>query len=148
MDRNRLTETLKRHEGLAKVVGKRVYPYKCPAGYLTIGYGRNLDGIGISFEEAEILLNNDIDNAIKAVKIVFPDFDSIDDVRQEVLVNLMFNIGYLKFIQFKKMIAAVKIKDFKEAAKQLKDSQWYNQVGNRGKELVNMLEKGIINGKK
>ncbi len=148
MDRNRLTETLKRHEGLAKVVGKRVYPYKCPAGYLTIGYGRNLDGVGISFEEAEILLNNDIDNAIKAVRIVFPDFDSIDDVRQEVLVNLMFNIGYVKFTQFKKMIAAVKIKDFKEAAKQLRDSQWYNQVGNRGKELVNMLEKGVIDDKK
>lgn len=148
MDRNRLTETLKRHEGLAKVVEKRVYPYKCPAGYLTIGYGRNLDGIGISFEEAEILLNNDIDNAIKAVRIVFPDFDSIDDVRQEVLVNLMFNIGYLKFVQFKKMIAAVKIKDFNEAAKQLRDSQWYNQVGNRGKELVNMLEKGVIDDKK
>ena len=49
-----LLNQLRRHEGL------RLDPYKCSEGYLTIGYGRNIETNGISEAEAEFMLMNDL----------------------------------------------------------------------------------------
>ena len=49
-----LIEQLKRHEG------KRLFPYHCTANKLTIAYGRNLDDVGVTEEEAELMLVNDV----------------------------------------------------------------------------------------
>jgi lysozyme len=51
---NRIKAQLVRYEGL------RLKPYRCTAGKLTIGIGRNLDDCGISQTEAYVLLENDI----------------------------------------------------------------------------------------
>jgi GH24 family phage-related lysozyme (muramidase) len=59
----KLIEMLKRHEGEVKTNGRHV-AYKCPAGYWTLGVGRNIDpenGIGLSEEEVNFLLQNDLD---------------------------------------------------------------------------------------
>jgi len=50
-----LIAQLKKHEGFRSKV------YKCPAGYLTIGYGRNLETNGLTKEEAEYLLQKDVE---------------------------------------------------------------------------------------
>ena len=54
-----LIESLKQHEGIA------LKPYKCTAGKITLGCGRNLDDNGISHEEAMFMLQNDIEKCIK-----------------------------------------------------------------------------------
>jgi len=129
-----IIEDIKRDEGL------RLKPYKCTAGKLTIGYGRNLEDVGISEIEAEIMLNTDIAKAEQDLRSIFENWDCYPESKREALVNMRFNLGQSGFRQFKKMIAAVKVEDWGEVAKQAKDSQWYNQVGNRAKRIIKKLK--------
>ncbi len=98
----KLTDQLTTHEGL------RLKPYHCPAGKLTIGIGRNLEDKGISEKEAVMLLENDIEECIADLEIVFQGFDLLPEAAQLVLVDMRFNLGPGRFRHFKKMIAAVK----------------------------------------
>lgn len=133
----RLWQMLERHEGL------RLKPYRCSAGKMTIGYGRNLDDVGISEEEASYLLNNDIKRAEEDLISVFPYFSGFSKSRQDALLDMMFNLGKTRFLGFKKMIAAIKNDDWKEAKIQAMDSKWATQVGYRAKEVTNMFEEEI-----
>lgn len=135
MDRSRLIDTLIRHEGM------RVFPYKDTVGKLTIGVGRNLDDNGISSDEAKYLLNNDINSAYREAQ-GFWWFDELNDVRQEVVVNMIFNMGYPTFCQFKNMIEAIKEENWPLAKKEMLDSRWAKQVGTRAIELANAMEQG------
>lgn len=122
---------------IAKNEGLRLKPYICPAGKLTIGYGRNLDDNGITKEEADFLFSNDIDRAWNDLMEVFGDYadnlDNISDNRWAALVDMMFNLGKTSFLKFTKMIEAIKQGDWQKAADELKDSAYYKQVGQRAK---------------
>jgi lysozyme len=133
MDRKRLTDTLIRHEAL------RLKPYRCSEGKLTIGVGRNIDDNGISEDEAIYMLNNDIDATEKQLR-KFSWFEDLSDVRQEVLLNLHFNIGRSSFLRFKMMIRALENGDYLEAGVQMKDSKWFHQVGIRAEQLVEAMQ--------
>ena len=128
-----ILEMLKRHEGFKQ------FPYLCTAGKLTVGYGRNLDDVGLSEYEAEFLLLQDIKHATKRLTTIFPNFYDFTVNRQAALIDLMVNIGSRKFLLFRKMIIAIKNNDWQEAAEQLKDSKYYNQVPNRAEELKELL---------
>ncbi|MCD6600067.1 MAG: glycoside hydrolase family protein [Dehalococcoidia bacterium] len=129
-----LKNLIKRHEGL------KLFPYRCSAGKLTIGFGRNLDDNGISLEEANFLLDRDIQLAVQDTMSVFPSFYAYPEEKQCALIDMMFNLGLPKFLNFKKMIKAVKEMDWNEAARQAEDSRWYLQVGKRGRDIVSMLK--------
>jgi lysozyme len=66
----------------------------------------------------------------------------VDSVRKAVLIDMAFNLGLPKLLKFKKMIAALQVADYDEAARQMEDSKWYGQVGSRGRELVRMMKTG------
>lgn len=127
---------LKKHEGLKLKV------YKCPAGKLTIGFGRNLEDNGITESEAEFLLFGDIGRIISELKKRLNIFDELSVNRQAVLVDMAFNLGITGLFSFKKMIAAIESQDFKNAAKEMQDSRWFNQVGNRAKFLQKLIMEG------
>jgi len=129
------TDLLIQHEAL------RLKPYRCPAGKLTIGIGRNLEDKGISREEALLMCENDILEAIHDLKSIF-NWEYIDEIRQLVLVDMRFNLGPGGFRTFVKMIVAVRVGDHEEAAAQMKDSAYFKQVGSRGLRLYNMM-KGV-----
>lgn len=131
-----LVEMLKRHEGF------RSKPYHCSAGKLTIGFGRNLDDVGISKQEATYLLLQDIEQASKDVKSLFPDFDRFTINRQNALINMVFNLGINRFKLFKNTIKAIKRDDWTSAAKHAKQSRWHNQVGRRAIEIEDLLRGG------
>lgn len=133
MELSPLVKQLIEHEGL------RLKPYRCSAGKLTIGIGRNLDDRGITEKEAMLLLRNDILECVKDLRTIFPRFERIAETRRNVLIDMRFNLGPKRFRGFKKMIAAVKARDFEEAARQMADSQWYWQVGDRAKTLIEMM---------
>ncbi len=133
---SRLHEMLIRHEGL------RLKPYNDTVGKLTIGVGRNLDDVGITREEALMLLDNDIAKVRREVNRAFPWFAQLNPVRKNVVLNMVFNIGLPRFRQFKKTIAAIKAKDWEEAASQMLDSRWARQVGRRARELAAMMKTG------
>ena len=136
MDIRKLADQLTRHEGL------RLKPYRCPAGKLTIGIGRNLDDCGISEHEAKVLLFNDIRQSEVEAREIIKNFENLSDVRQGVIVNMIFNMGAPTFRKFKNLIAAIETDNYKKAGKEMLDSRWARQVGNRAIELSKQMEGG------
>jgi lysozyme len=134
-----LIEQLQRHEGL------RLRVYRCPAGKLTIGYGRNLEDKGISKQEAGLMLANDLVEVRKAIeedeehgKI----FEKMNDARKGALINMGFNLGVKGLFGFRNMWRALKKNNFDLAAKEMLDSQWARQVGSRSLELAAQMRTG------
>ncbi len=134
---DRIKEQLVRHEGL------RLKPYRCTAGKLTIGIGRNLDDCGISQSEAYIMLINDIMNCEKQLQAKIPDiYNGLDEVRKSVLLNMCFNLGINGLLGFKNTLAFVKAGDWERAANNMLVSKWAKQVGRRAIELSELMRKG------
>lgn len=122
--------------------GMKLKPYRCPAGKLTIGVGRNLEDKGLSNEEALFLLQNDIIEAVKELKKAFLFFDSLNETRQIVLIDMCFNLGINGLKKFKKMIKALENQDFSLASKEMLSSYWAKQVGARARSLALLMETG------
>ena len=134
---NRIKAQLVRHEGL------RLKPYRCTAGKLTIGIGRNLDDRGISQREAYVLLENDIQNCEKQLLDEIPEiYNGLDDVRKSVLLNMCFNLGIKGLLEFKNTLAFIAAGDWEKAANGMLASKWAKQVGKRAIELSEMMRKG------
>ena len=131
----KLIENLKRHEGL------RLKPYLCSEGKITIGFGRNLEDMGISEKEAEMLLMSDIERCYEELD-VFSWFHDLDQVRKEAMVNMLFNLGLPTFLEFKRTLKFMAEGAYSQAAAEMLDSKWANQVGDRAKELAYMVETG------
>jgi lysozyme len=147
---SRLREMIIRHEGVSHTV------YRCTAGARTIGVGFNLDrpdaklvlsNLGIpypcttlTYKQIDDLFDYSLDEAIKYTIKAVPSYDSQPMDVQLVLVNMMFNLGPTRFSAFKKMLEAVEKRDYITAAKEMVDSRWYSQVGNRSKELVELMD--------
>lgn len=131
-----VVEYIKSNEGL------RLEPYKCTAGKLTIGYGRNLDDRGITEDEADILLMNDICDAKIDCDLLFHDFNNLTTDRQACLVDMMINLGHSRLSKFVKMIRAVNKKQYLLAAEELLDSRYAKQVPNRAKRNAKLMREG------
>ena len=113
--------------------GLRLKLYFCSEGIATIGYGRNLVNTGISKEEAQLMLENDIEKAIAILYDVFT-FDETNSWPQDMriaMVDIIFTLGERGFKRFDKMIVAIKNKNFKLAAEELLDSLYARQLPNR-----------------
>ncbi len=135
---SRLIEQLKRHEGL------KLKPYKCSAGKLTIGYGRNIEDKGISEVEAEDMLYHDIkETESELVSKLTLIMDELNMARRDVLINMAFNMGVSGLFKFKKMLSALTISDYGEASLQMLDSKWARQVGVRADELAEQMRVGV-----
>lgn len=122
--------------------GERLKPYRCTAGKLTIGIGRNLDDVGISKDEAALMLNNDIDQVMRQLDRELPWWRSLDEVRQRVLVNMGFNLGVPGLLAFKNTLAAVQAGRYADAANGMLASRWAKQVGPRAARLAKMMQEG------
>ena len=133
-----LIEMLKRHEGVRSTV------YVCSAGYETIGVGRNISatGLGLSDDEVDYLLQNDIERVIKELSAEYHWFNSLDDVRKDAMIDISFNLGATRLRGFKRALAAMEVADYKLAAKEFLDSKWSQEVKGRSHELASMIETG------
>ena len=123
--------------------GLQLKPWACGAGRFTIGYGRDLYGVGISQSEAEILLDNDIQGVYRQL-LGRPWFDEQNPIRQQVLIDMGFNLGLPRLQRFKKMLTALLNQDHIEAARQMLDSRWAVQVGGRAERLAAMMRQGHL----
>jgi len=131
-----LQKLLIKHEGF------RQFPYVCTAGRLTIGIGRNIQDRGLSLDEAMYLLNNDIKQCEQELTQYLPEYANLCEMRKIVLIDMCFNLGISGLMQFRDMIAAIRVADYETAAKAMRDSKWAEQVGNRAHELAYLMEKG------
>ena len=123
------------HEGL------RLKPYRCTAGRLTIGVGRNLDDKGISRDEAMILLRNDIEEITGQLER-HGWYIALGPTRRKVLIDMCFNLGMAGLMGFRRMIEALERGDYERAADEMVYSRWYRQVGERGRRLERMMRTG------
>lgn len=122
--------------------GLRLKPYRCTAGKLTIGVGRNLDDTGITELEAEMLLAYDIERFGYQLDRLIPWWRRLDEVRQRVILNMAFNMGTAKLMDFSVTLANVQAGRYKQAAAGMRSSRWAKQVGARAERLAKMMEEG------
>jgi lysozyme len=130
---------LRLHEGVKK------HGYLCTAGKMTVGVGRNIDkegGLGLSEDEIDYLLANDIKRVDAELVKSFAWYSSLDDVRKDAMINLTFNVGITRLKGFVKALTAMEQKNYPEAAAQFLDSAWSKQVGKRSVDVTNLIKTG------
>lgn len=131
--------------------GFRSKPYKCPAGFWTIGYGRNIESNPLNVDETlyfarhgfnidsyRWLLRGDVDRVVAGLKMRFP-VSGVFGARFDALVDMAYNLGPARLAGFKRMWAAIERQDFDAAADEMLDSLWAKQVGRRAQTLARIM---------
>ena len=143
MNIDRLREQLKIDEGVKYEI------YEDHLGYATFGIGHLITdkdpeygwpvGTKISEERVNEVFNSDVEKFINEAKKIFPDLDNKPESIQLVLVNMCFNLGAPRLSKFKKFIAAINNEEWIEAAVEMMDSRWAQQVGPRAMRLKQIV---------
>lgn len=146
MDRQKVFEQLKIDEGVVYEI------YLDHLGYPTFGVGHLVletdpesgqpEGTTVSEERVKECFEKDLDTAISECEKLYSDgeFGNLPGEVQEILVNMMFNMGRTRLSKFKKMHAAILEGNWGTAATEGRDSLWYKQVTNRAERLMERLE--------
>lgn len=151
IDMNEIMQRFAFHEGVV------LKPYRCPAGYRTIGIGRNLDTNPITEEEKEVvgdwehgitrnaafyLLRHDLLRCRRQCRKYIAFWSSLDIERKYALLDMCFNLGIHGLLKFRKMLAAMEIGDFRGAAKECLNSKYAKDVGARAERIARTIETG------
>ena len=134
-----ITEQLKRDEGI------KLHAYQDHMGFWTIGIGRLIDlrkGGGISQEEAEYLLANDIKRRERELTICLPWFTELDDARKGVLMNMSFQLGTAGLMKFKKTLDLIRRGQYMAASNEMLQSTWAEQTPERAQRLAKQMMTG------
>lgn len=150
---NEAIQRLCLHEGI------RLQPYKCPAGFLTLGVGRNLETNPLTAEEMRVcgcdymfgitknaafyLLKNDIKRVEAECAERIPFWKQLDDERQYALVDMAFNLGINGLLKFKKMLAWLGVGNYIQASTECLASKYAKDVGERAVRIARLIEKGV-----
>ena len=145
MNVERIIERIKQEEGFRPVAywDRKQWTY---------GYGCKAPGEGatITEPEAEKLLWRHILVAVGGFVDLFLGVPTpINEVRQECLVDMIFNLGEDGVRKFRNMVREIMDKDpgdWTEIAQHATESLWYGQVGNRAKRIVFELKTGVSQG--
>lgn len=132
-----LSDELRRDEGV------RAKAYRDTVGKLTIGVGRNLDDRGLSSDEIDYLLKNDIQIVLDELDKRLPWWRKMSVVRQRVLANMAFNMGLPVLLAFRNTLAAMESGRYDDAAAGMLSSKWAKQVGARADRLAKMMKEGM-----
>jgi lysozyme len=157
MNKSTLIAQLRRDEGVV------YHPYVDSVGKITIGVGRNLTDVGFSAaelavllshgktnskqlvlddNEVDMLLNNDIDKVVREMTTL-PWFNALNDMRQNAMLNMCFNLGFAGLSAFHQTIACIESSNWQCVHDQLLASKWARQVGDRAQRIANAMLKGI-----
>ena len=130
-----LLDDIKRHEGY------RSHAYKDTEGVMTIGYGLNIDD-GISEPLAAAILEFIVNERKVSLSNMLPFWDKLSTGRQNVFINMAYNLGIPRFLGFSRMIAAAERGNVEGVCREMRESKWYKQVGRRADELIEQYRKG------
>jgi lysozyme len=120
--------------------GLKLHMYQDTTDHPTIGWGRNLDN-GLSIDEAQLLFDNDFNRTVKELES--QDWYNRQPVTvKNALINMNFNLGISKLLEFKNMITALKQGEYANAAREALNSLWAEQVGQRAKDVAVMISEG------
>lgn len=132
-------EQLRRHEG------EVLHAYTDSLGFITIGVGRLIDkrkGGGITKEESEMLLSNDINKVLSQLNDRLPWFNTLSDPRKAVLINMGFQLGVAGLMGFSKTLSLIESGQYAQAAEQMLQSKWATQTPVRAKEMATQMRTG------
>ena len=113
-------------------------------GHLVTEWDEEYDkpvGTTVSDDRVNELFEKDINVTLEECRYLYDDFDSLPEEVQKIIGNMMFNLGRPRLSRFHKMKKAVLDKDWQEAANQMQDSKWYEQVTNRAERLCQRMRK-------
>lgn len=102
-------------------------------------YGKPV-GTEVSEDRVNELFDQDVQVTIDECKLLYNDFYDLPEEAQQIIANMMFNMGRPRLSRFHKMKKAVDARDWVEAGNQMKDSRWYNQVTTRADRLVERMK--------
>ena len=129
--------------------GCRLVAYKDTFGNWTVGYGHKLqdgpdwEGYEIGQDAADALLALDLDGATEQAYHL-PEAAGLNPVRLNALTELVFNMGYGKWLTFEKCRRALAQGAFLTAKVELLNSKWAIEVGKaRSERLAEMLHTGV-----
>ena len=143
MNVEKLREQLKIDEGCVYEI------YNDHLGYPTFGIGHlvrsddpeNGSPVGTKVSEDRVTdaFDDDIEIVLSDCKTLYPDFEDLPEEAQQIIANMMFNLGRPRLSKFVGMKRGVDTKNWNEAADEMVDSRWYRQVGARAERLVNRM---------
>jgi lysozyme len=125
--------------------GEVLHEYKDHLGYSTIGIGVLIDerkGGGITQEESRYLFRNRLGARLAQCSNKFEWWQTIDDVRRGVIVCMAYQLGVNGVANFKKMCAALRIRDYNTAAMEMLDSTWAKQTPARANRMARIMRSG------
>ena len=143
MNVEQLREQLKIDEGCVYKI------YTDHLGYPTFGIGHliiesdpeNGQAVGtpVSNDRVYAAFDGDVEVVLSECKVLYPDFEDLPEEAQQIIANMMFNLGRPRLSKFVGMKRGVDEKDWNSAADEMVDSRWYRQVGARAERLVNRM---------
>lgn len=129
-----LLDQLERDEGF------RAKPYLDTTGHWTVGFGWNMEAVPLDKDIARLILEREVEKCTATLRRDFSWFDGLSECRQGVLINMAYNLGLEGLKKFQRMLTAVAGGYYKEAAKEMMDSKWARQVGQRAVRLATQME--------
>lgn len=143
MDLQVLREQLEIDEGVKYEI------YLDHIGYPTFGIGHLIreddpehgqaTGTEVSESRVAEAFEQDVQTVLSDCAILYPDFDELPEEAQQIIANMMFNMGRPRLSKFKGMKRGVDARDWNAAADEMVDSGWYKQVTNRADRLVQRM---------
>lgn len=98
-------------------------------------------GTKVSKHRVDAAFDADLKKSLEDSQKLFSDFDKLPDEAKVVIGNMMFNLGFDNLSKFKKFGEAIRKRDWKKAAEEMKDSLWYTQVTKRADRLIGRIMK-------
>ena len=143
MDLEKLRKQLEIDEGVKYEI------YLDHLGYPTFGIGhlvipsdieyREDVGTRVSEERGRECFDKDVESVLRDCTLLYKDFYELPEEAQQIIANMMFNMGYTRLSKFKGMKKGVDARDWNKAADEMVDSRWYKQVTNRANRLVERM---------
>ena len=143
MDIEQLRKQLELDEGVKYEI------YNDHLGYATFGVGHLVlesdpehgSELGTSISESRVIeaFEQDCENVLRDCNILYENFDDLPEEVQQIVANMMFNMGRPRLSKFKGMKRGVDAEDWNAAADEMVDSGWYKQVTNRADRLVTRM---------
>ena len=130
-----LIESIKTHEGYVGIV------YKDSLGIDTIGYGFAIKDLELDEDVCEIILERKLKDLESRIKIKFDWYKYMPQEVKDVVVEMCYQLGVTGVSKFKKTIAYLQNKQWKDASIEMLDSLWAKQTPNRANEMSNIIKK-------
>ena len=119
-------------------------------GYPTFGIGHLIKesdpehgqdvGTAVTSDRVAEAFESDLEGVLSDCRKLYPNIGDLPEEAQQIIANMMFNLGYPRLSKFKNMKRCVDDRDWVGAGDEMMDSRWYNQVPNRAGRLVNRMK--------